>query len=191
MSHFISKKINPNNLPVIGIQPFSVDSYKNWPDMEKLATRLSLDHCVLIFHHEAISGYISPNIHKILTSLRMSVALLAECQKLVAVDSSFVHLSASIGIKTVAIFGPTSGRIFCRHYPNVRFIAPAKTEFPCAPCWRNKHKPCHLTNGRESICLKAITVNRVIDALNDEAASCHIGIGIWKRLKAWILYGRE
>ncbi|WP_082722120.1 glycosyltransferase family 9 protein [Burkholderia mayonis] len=184
-------KINPDGLPVVGIQPFSVDSYKNWVDMENLAKHLSRDHCVLIFHHEAISGYASSNIHKILTPLRKSVALLAECQRLVAVDSAFVHLSAALGVKTVAIFGPTSGHVFCRYYPRVKYVTPKKSDFPCAPCWRNEHKPCHLTKGRESICLHSITTERVLTALETDFGQPNPRTNILTRIRNWALYGRE
>ncbi|WP_197419387.1 MULTISPECIES: glycosyltransferase family 9 protein [Burkholderia] len=184
-------QINPDGLPVVGIQPFSVDSYKNWPDMENLAKRLSQDHCVLIFHHETISGYVSYNIHKILMPLRKSVALLTKCQRLVAVDSSFVHLSAALDVKTVAIFGPTSGRVFCRHYPHVKYITPKKSEFPCSPCWRNEHKPCHLTRGRESICLRSIATEQILTALKANFDRPNPRTNVLTHIRNWILYGRE
>lgn len=184
-------QFNPEGLPVVGIQPFAADSYKNWPFMEGLTKTLSQDHAVLIFHHEEIVGHDGPNIHKILAPLRKSIALLAECKNLVAVDSSFIHISAALGIKTVAIFGPTSGRVFCRYYPNVKYVAPIKSDFPCYPCWRNEHKPCHLTNGRESICFRSITVEKVISILNGDPGQWRQDPNTRSRFKTWVMYGRE
>ena len=48
---------NPEGRPVIGVQPFAADTYRNWPHMEALVKRLSADHLVLLFHHEDILGY--------------------------------------------------------------------------------------------------------------------------------------
>jgi ADP-heptose:LPS heptosyltransferase len=183
-------QLNPSQLPVIAIQPYSVDTYKNWPYMEELAVALSKDHCVLIFHHENVPGYGSTNIHKILMPIRKSIALLAQATQLVAVDSSFVHLAAALDIKTLAIFGPTSGRVFTRHYPTVSYIAPSKQEFPCNPCWRNEHKPCHLTNGRESICLRSIESSFVAERIKLQKPKPSV-LPIIKRISSWIQYGTE
>jgi ADP-heptose:LPS heptosyltransferase len=184
-------QINPAGLPVVGIQPFSADTYKNWPLMEDLAVELSRDHLVLIFHHEEVAGYNGARLHKVREPLRKSIALLAECYRLVAVDSSFVHIAAALDIKTVAVFGPTSGSVFCRYYPNVRYVMPRKSEFPCSPCWRNEHKPCHLTNRRESVCLNTITVERVLEAFSTNTSDWRQRRGLFDRFKSWVLYGQE
>lgn len=160
------RSINPENLPVIGLQPISADTYKNWPFSPDLATHLSKDNLVLVFHHENLPEFEGENIIKVLQPFRRSAALLRHCKALVAVDSAFVHLAAALEIPTVAVFGPTSGKVFCRHYPTVTYVAPPKKAFPCSPCWRNEHTPCHLTGGRESICLKSISIKTVVDHLN-------------------------
>lgn len=183
--------INPKCLPVVGIQPVSADSYKNWTKMQELAETLSASHLVLIFHHEKLPGFDGPNIVKVLQSFRKSAALLSHCKSLVAVDSAFVHLAAALQIPTVAIFGPTSGKVFCRHYPTVRYISPSKVEFPCSPCWRNEHKPCHLTAGRESICLRSISVSKILEALHRRGSPSPEAMTNWTNFKSWIFYGRE
>lgn len=160
------RSINPQNLPVIGLQPISADTYKNWPFSPALATHLSKNNLVLVFHHEDLPEFAGENIIKVLQPFRRSAALLRHCKALVAVDSAFVHLAAALEIPTVAVFGPTSGKVFCRHYPTVSYVAPPEKAFPCSPCWRNEHTPCHLTGGRESICLKSISIKTVVDNLN-------------------------
>lgn len=162
------KQASSAGLPLIGVQPFAADTYRNWPYMEQLVERLARTNLVLVFHHEELSGYAFPNVIKVLQPLRRSVALAAQCDKLVVLDSSFLHFSAALGVPTVAIIGAISGRLRTRDYPNVHLLAPKKSEFPCHPCWRHEHKPCHLTNGRESICFRSITTDHVIDALKED-----------------------
>jgi ADP-heptose:LPS heptosyltransferase len=183
---------NPRGLPVIGVQPFAADSYRNWPYVERFVEEAARTRLVLVFHHEELPGYAFPNVIKVLQPLRRSIALAAQCSRLVVLDSSFLHFSAALGIPTVAIFGAISGRVRTRNYPNVRLLAPKKAEFPCYPCWRHEHKPCHLTNGRESICFRSITVDQVFDALDiPPDRSREKGPGILERFASWVRYGRE
>jgi ADP-heptose:LPS heptosyltransferase len=184
-------EMNPRGLPVIGVQPFAADSYRNWPHMAPLIARLSEHALILVFHHEDPAGFEGSNVVKVVRPLRQSVALLALCERVVVPDSSFLHLSAALGIPAVAIFGAISGRLRTRNYPNVHLLAPAKSEFPCYPCWRHEHKPCHLTNGRESVCLRSISVEQVIEAVDAlPQVPARSGDG-WTRLKNWVFYGRD
>jgi ADP-heptose:LPS heptosyltransferase len=178
---------------VIGIQPFSADTYKNWPFMEELALNLANDnYSVLIFHSDPIPGYLHQNIHQINRPLRESFALAALCDRLVTPDSSLAHLAGATNTKTISIFGPTSGKVFTRFYPQTRLLTPLKKDFPCFPCWRHEHKPCHLTKGRESICLRSISVERVLtDLRQTEEKWKSPSKPLTKRIKDWILYGNE
>ncbi len=158
--------INPMNLPVIGIQPFSADTYKNWPHTEELALELSRNAVVLIFHNEVIEGFNGINLHKIVRPIRESFALASKCSLLIAPDSSFLHLSAALDIPAVAIFGPTSGRVFTKFYQkNVKIVTPSKSDFACSPCWRNENRTCAITGDNESVCLRHISVVQVQKAI--------------------------
>jgi ADP-heptose:LPS heptosyltransferase len=185
------ESLNPRGLPVIGVQPQAADSYRNWPYMERLVERLAANALVLVFHHEELAGYDGPNVVKIVRPLRHSVALAAQCSRLIVVDSSFLHFSAALNVPTLAIFGAISGRLRTRDYPNVRLLAPSKDEFPCYPCWRHEYKPCHLTNGRESICFRSITVEQVLAALNEPPEGTAARASPWTRLVRWVRYGRQ
>jgi ADP-heptose:LPS heptosyltransferase len=158
--------------------------------MERLVERIAKTAFVLVFHYEELAGYDYPNVVKVVRPLRQSIALAAQCSRLVVLDSSFLHISAALGIPTIAIIGAISGELRTKDYPNVRLLAPRKSEFPCYPCWRHEYKPCHLTNGRESICFRAITVDQVIDALHDPPSHRPQKPGLWMRFKTWVLYGR-
>lgn len=156
------RRLNPLGLPVFGIQPYSADTYKNWPHTEELARDLARDAVVLVFHSESFAGYEAPNIHKIILPIRQSAALASKCQTLIAPDSSFVHLGAALGVPTVGIFGPTNGYVFGRHYDKVfKIAAPARKDFACSPCWRNEHRLCAVADDRESVCLRHISVDQV------------------------------
>ena len=183
--------VNPSGRPVIAVQPFAADSYRNWPHMETLVQRLSSDYLVLLFHHEDIPGFDFDNVIKVKQTFRRCAALVSQCFRLVVVDSSFLHLSGALGIPTIAVVVATSGYLRTRDYPNVRVCTPDKSEFPCYPCWRFEHKPCHLTNGRESICGRSITVEHVLAALKTDVAQWRVETSLWGRLKTWIRYGRE
>jgi ADP-heptose:LPS heptosyltransferase len=182
--------LNARRLPVIGVQPFAADTYRNWPYMEPFVGRIAETSLVLLFHHEEVPGYDFPNVVKVVQPLRRSVALAAQCRRLVVLDSSFLHFSAALGIPTVAIFGAISGKLRTGSYPEVRLLAPDKREFPCYPCWRHEHKPCHLTNGRESICFRSITPEQVVAALDSEPERRHGQSSMLARLASWLRYGR-
>lgn len=183
-------ELNPNGLPVIGIQPYAADTYRNWPFMEEFVKVIAPNYCVLVFHHEPVQGYEFENAHKIVEPLRKSLALVSLCEQLVVLDSSFLHFSAALRIPTTAIFGAISGKLRTKNYPNVRLLAPSKKEFPCYPCWRHEHKPCHLTNGRESICFRSISVGAVVNTLGNEV-NVKQRIGIAARLFDFIKYGAD
>ena len=160
------KRLNPEGLPLYGIQPFSADTYKNWPHCEALVNDLALHAVVLVFHSEPFPGYTGPNVHKIIRPIRQSAALAARCATLIAPDSSFVHLGAALGVPTVGIFGPTNGYVFGRHYQKVfKLAAPARSDFACSPCWRNENRLCAIADDRESVCLRHVSIDQVKDLI--------------------------
>ena len=109
--------------------------------MERLVARIAEHALVLVFHHEAFAGFEGTNVVKVVRPLRQSVALLAQCERAVVLDSSFLHFAAALGLPAVAVIGAISGRVRTRDYPKVHMLAPAKKEFPCYPCWRHEQSP--------------------------------------------------
>lgn len=183
--------INPEGKPVIGVQPYSADSYKNWPYMEQLVVQLARNHLVMVFHHEPLLGFNHPSVINIVEPIRKSVALASLCSKLIVLDSSFLHFSAALQVPTIAIFGATSGRLGTKYYHNVQLIAPDKRKYPCYPCWRHEHSPCHLTKGRESICLRSITVDDVLGLLKTDVSGMPKSGSIVQKLINWVRFGPE
>lgn len=147
---------------VVGVQLFSQDTYKDYPHMRELVFRLAETHKVLIIHHLPVPGYDHPNIVPVLgMGLREAFAVAARCDAIVSPDSAFVHFAAAFDIPTIAIFGPTDGRTFTKHYPRCQ-VVDLYRELRCLPCWRNEDLSCKLTDGRRSVCLGMIPVETVI-----------------------------
>lgn len=157
------ERLNPARRPVLGIQLHSAESYRDYPNNQALADDLAEDCCVLLFDNLPIHGFGGANRHKVVLPLRQSFAVAAQCDLLIAPDSSFVHLGAALGKPVVAIFGPIDGAVRCRRFPTVSVVAPSRADFPCSPCWRSEYTPCRLTGQRESACLRSIGSHRVAE----------------------------
>jgi ADP-heptose:LPS heptosyltransferase len=92
-------------------------------------------------------------------SLTKSAAIMHRCNVLITNDSSQMHIAAALGLKVVAIIGPT----------NHKYIYPWKTEhqivslnLDCAPCFFYSPKPliCNRTDVKFK-CIKELTVDMV------------------------------
>jgi ADP-heptose:LPS heptosyltransferase len=171
-------EINPHKLPVIGIQPFSAETYRTWPHAEQLVQDLASKAIVLVFNHENTPGFEGVNIHKIIKPVRESFSIVAQCGLLIVPDSSFVHLGPALGIPTVGIFGPTNGRVVAKYSTQyIKLVDPIAKGYSCSPCYRNENKPCAVTGDRESVCLKDISVADVKAAIAQPTHSA------WSRFK--------
>lgn len=89
--------------------------------------------------------------------LAQSAALLAAADLYLGNDSGITHLAAATGIRTVALFGPSSRRQWAPRGPRVTLIA--RNE-PCAPCTVAEMKGC-----AHRRCLGEINAESVIGAL--------------------------
>jgi ADP-heptose:LPS heptosyltransferase len=154
--------------PLVGVQPYSRDSYKDHPAIASIVTALSKHYDVLIFHHVGDGMPQGPGIASTAgTALANSLALVSRLEAMVCVDSAFLHAAAAHDIPTIALFGPTDGRTFTRHHPKATILWKPQT-FGCVPCWRNEDMPCQITGQRSmSPCLAAITTGEVLDAVAD------------------------
>jgi len=96
-------------------------------------------------------------------SLVISSAIMKRCQVFVTNDSSQMHIAAALGLKVVAIIGPT----------NQNYIYPWKTEheivslnLDCSPCFFYSPKPliCYRTDVKFK-CIKELTVDMVYSSV--------------------------
>jgi lipopolysaccharide heptosyltransferase II len=97
-------------------------------------------------------------------NMRAVLALLRNCQLLIANDSGLVNLAAMVDTPLVAIFGPGSPKT------SDPCIDPAKKEivtknFPCSPCHHNFFKECKPSPHNKPFCIEDISVKDVSDAV--------------------------
>lgn len=95
------------------------------------------------------------------TTLRQTAALIENCDLFVCNDSGLMHVSAAVNTPTIAIFGPTDpkevGPWDCKDVI-------IKKNMSCSPCLHTKH----FLNCIDRPCLKEITVEDVMDAIEKE-----------------------
>lgn len=98
-------------------------------------------------------------------SLTKSTAIMKRCNLFITNDSSQMHIAAALGLKVVAIIGPT----------NQNYIHPWKTEhqivslnLDCSPCFFYSPKPliCSRTDVKFK-CIKELTVDMVYALLKN------------------------
>lgn len=134
--------------PLIGVQPFSRDSYKDYPAMAQVIQGLAQHYDILIFHHVAAGLPEGPGIAITAgLSLERSLALVGRLNAMVSVDSAFLHAAAAHDYPVIALFGPTDARPLTRHHRKPVVIWEPET-FACVPCWRNEDSPCAVTELR-------------------------------------------
>lgn len=152
---------------LVGVQPFSRDSYKDHPGIAGMIRAIAERYDVLIFHHIA-NGL--PEGEGITTTaglpLGRSLALVSRIEAMVSVDSAFLHAAAAFDIPVVALFGPTDGRTFTRHHKRATILW-RRESFGCAPCWRNEDLPCKVSGlCSASPCVAVIQPGEVLAALD-------------------------
>ena len=84
-------------------------------------------------------------------SIRESLAMLKNCTIFLSGDTGLMHMAASLGVRTLSIFGPTSAARVAPQYNRGVSICPATS---CHPCYRDRYTPCQ--------CIHTITPERVV-----------------------------
>jgi heptosyltransferase-3 len=115
-------KIQVNNVEFrdrIVIHPFSGSKKKNWPlaRFRELAAQLPLPVEWLAGPEEEL-----PEAHRF-ENLSELAGFIAGARLYIGNDSGITHLAAAVGVKTLAIFGPASPRIWIPRGENVEVIA--------------------------------------------------------------------
>lgn len=98
------------------------------------------------------------------------MALMADLDAMVSMDSGNMHLAAATGTSTVSIWGATHpaagfGPVVCRR--GQRHILLQDNSLDCRPCSIFGNKPCHrVGEGTVPPCMQAITPDMIADAVN-------------------------
>lgn len=157
---------------LVGVQPYSRDSYKDHPGMAEIILAIAKRFDVLIFHHIA-NGL--PEGDAITTTaglpLGHSLALVSRVEAMVSVDSAFLHAASAFDVPVVALFGPTDANTLTRHHRRAKTLW-RQDSFACVPCWRNEDKACAVSGLRSvSPCMAAIRTDAVLSALDEMLAA--------------------
>ncbi len=84
------------------------------------------------------------------TNLIGSIKMMFQMDEFWAIDSSLLHYSRLMGIRTVSVFGPTSPQSLIKNYSYLEEIIHYQ-QIPCSPCVHvTETPPCHGNN----ICIK-------------------------------------
>ena len=79
--------------------------------------------------------------------------LLSRAELYLGMDSGPTHLAAALGVKTIAVFGPTDPKVWAPLQKNVKVIA---SNYACAPCADEKRRECEEPKCMETIDREAI-----------------------------------
>jgi ADP-heptose:LPS heptosyltransferase len=110
---------------LVGFCPAASSNLKRWPESRFAAVAdwaiESAGHGVALFGGDldesvpAMWRLMSPEARVIVVRglhLRRVAAVLAECAALVSNDTGLMHMASAVGTPVVAVFGPTSPRIY-------------------------------------------------------------------------------
>ena len=166
--------------PIVGVQPYARDSYKDHPNIGEIIRRLQSKYDVIIFHHSADGLSTFGNVTSTAgLSLSQSLALVSKLDAMIAVDSAFLHAAAAFDVPVIGLFGPTDGKMFTRHHRNA-IVLDRRRGFPCVPCWRNEDLPCLITGETGySSCISGIEVGQIMRAV-DMLMRLKVGHGVGK-----------
>src|SRR3990172_3709856 len=90
-------------------------------------------------------------------SLPELASLIEGCRVFIGNDSGITHMAAALGVRTLALFGPTDPKVWAPRGENVTVVTP---EFHCSPCSREKFFECQQTD-----CIKEIKLSDVLESL--------------------------
>jgi ADP-heptose:LPS heptosyltransferase len=172
------REINPRNGPLVVIHPGPSWPVREWP-MERWAAitarlRATTNAVVVqigvdfeeyrqVLRRSRILGAIDL-VNKF--ELAEITALLQQTTVFVGIDSGPVHIATTLGVPTIALFGPTDARL--RLHPRARSII-LNGETACLGCHHALTGPVHWRTGcpNNIDCMKGITADHVYQAIMD------------------------
>lgn len=149
--------------PVIALHPYATHADKAWPQAywQKLIALLEAENraWMILGRGDPLPGIPAERDFTNRTSLRETCALLQSAAVLVTGDSGPMHLAAGVRTPVIALFGPTTRE--WGFYPTAPHDIILESDLSCRPCTLHGEKKCR----HDQACMKAITPNRVMDAL--------------------------
>jgi ADP-heptose:LPS heptosyltransferase len=95
------------------------------------------------------------------TTLRQLLVVFGLAEVLVTNDSGPAHFAALTGIDVVSLFGPETPLLYAAQGPRSHPLWAGVACSPCISAFNNRQSAC-----RDNVCMKAITVDRVFEAVS-------------------------
>lgn len=152
---------------IIALCPGAKHREKMWPpaDYRDLALRLLDNANIAVILFRAATDNFPPKLGienpRLFEAEGVEIlkagALLSYCRLAVTNDSGLMHLANSVGVKVVAIFGPTHPRL--GFAPTLAGSAVVCDNVPCSPCSVHGERKCYQPR---KYCFEKITAERVM-----------------------------
>ena len=154
-------------IPLVGFQIKSAMKSKDWPahKWERLATKLLADGYQVIVMDE-INALQTPGVFNVIRTGTQKIAnLIGHLDYMIAVDSGLMWLALAQGVKTLGLFGPTSGEHTIKYFDNCSYIQKEQTscESPCYYAGSNNYY-CIDNEPEIGECMQQITVKEVYES---------------------------
>jgi len=166
---------------LVGMQPWSMNHSKDWPVLRWQALVKLLQMAgfarVRVYDARKRDWRMEGVEHVKAAGCRELIESVAECDLMIAPDSGCMHVAGALDIPTVALFGPTDGRLTCKYYESVRVIEKRRRRKCRQPCYYNgEHNRYYCERGPEQPrigdCMLAIETvdvyHAVLDTLREE-----------------------
>jgi ADP-heptose:LPS heptosyltransferase len=149
--------------PLIAINTSSKEPSKNWPSQYWQRLTLELYSKYDIVQLGAESEINLPCTLRLAEklNLRESIAVMEKCQLFIGPDSFLMHAAASIGLRSVIIFGGRVTPNNTGYDNNINLFE----RIDCGPCWIHKEDGEVCQNNLE--CLARIKVDTVLGSINE------------------------
>lgn len=109
------------------------------------------------------------NISKLSSTIAIAVSIIAHSKMVITPDSSFVHLSAALGVPAFSLYGPFPGHIRVSLYDNVDYIEPKPSDvcsYGGRYCCLHGHTPCPFNDNGMSPCFNNIDFEQAHEKIN-------------------------
>ena len=173
--------------PIVMFQVFATCKARAWPETKwlELAARLKRMGVTPVYvGTRDFPVFEGPKIVRVPS--QHLIAMTAAVDLVAGPDSGMLHLASACRVPTVGLFGPTDGRLICKHYPDAYVVqgSPVPTREECQP-------PCHYQykigwspeDCRKTGCptLNAVPVADVLDAALTQLATPGPRAAAWRR----------
>ena len=155
------KRLKDFKKPIISINTSSKEPSKNWMAhyWEELLDKLSKDFTIIQLGNENEITFENTVRFAGKLNLRESISVIEQCSLFVGGASFLMHAAASVGVKSVIVYGGRETPFNSGYEENINLFE----KIECGPCWIHQEDGEFCT--KEMSCMKNISVNLVYSAI--------------------------